>query len=520
MTATAPRPQPSAGRRRFTIGVRARILATVLVLAALGMLVAGTASTVVAERQLTASIDAALKSEVDTFRTHIELALADPDDPTDVRTLLWKALQEQVPTADQAFLAMIDGVPSFITSGDRPFPIERETALIDLIAALPPDSRVRIRQDTTSALGPIRYVAVPVRVEGKQQQGVFVVATSLRQARHDLVRNAEQYALLSVGTLVLIAFGGWLVTGQLLRPLRRLDRAAERISHTDLTARIQVTGNDDITQLTTTVNSMLDRLQQAFDTQQQFLDDAGHELRTPLTVVQGHLEVLDVADPLEVTATRDLVLDELDRMTRLVNDLIMLAQSQRPDFVRFEPVDVDRLLRDVMDKAAALADRRWGLDAVTPLVVEADGQRLTQALLQLADNAVKHTDPEDQITIGGSEVPGGIMLWVRDTGRGVDDADAERIFERFKRAGTSRGADGSGLGLSIVAGIAAAHGGRVRFDHNNPGARFSLVLPLRVVDRTSVRRHGDWEWPSTGQRWADHRVGGVEAARHRRNVVG
>jgi hypothetical protein len=139
-----------------------------------------------------------------------------------------------------------------------------------------------------------------------------------------------------------------------------------------------VTGADDVTELTMTVNTMLDRLQWAFDTQQQFLDDAGHELRTPLTIVRGHLEVLDVGDPLEVSATRDIVLDELDRMARLVDDLVLLAQARRPDFVRFEPVDLDRLIREALDKAQALADRRWVLDAALPVVVAADAQRLTR----------------------------------------------------------------------------------------------------------------------------------------------
>ncbi|HET9518335.1 MAG TPA: sensor histidine kinase, partial [Actinoplanes sp.] len=110
-----------------------------------------------------------------------------------------------------------------------------------------------------------------------------------------------------------------------------------------------------------------------------------------------------------------------------------------------------------------------------------DAQRLTQALLQLADNAVKHTGPGDVVAFGGERTSGGVVLWVRDSGSGVPEQDAERIFERFQRATVSRGTAGSGLGLSIVAGISAAHGGRVTLDHCSPGARFNLVLPLRVV---------------------------------------
>jgi len=472
-------------RRRTVVGVRARILATVLALAGLGVLVTGVASAVVTRRQLIAAVDADLRTEAGEFRAHVKQVADAPRSAADVRSLLRSALEGQVPMDDQVLLGMVDGVPTYVTAGDRPFPLEKESALVARIAALPPDDPIRIRQATTASVGTVRYVTVQLRVTGEARRGVFVVATSLRPAHRSLIRNTQQYAMLSIGALVLIGVGGWLVAGRLLRPLRLLRTAADRISHTDLTSRIPVAGHDDVTQLTTTVNSMLDRLQWAFDAQQQFLDDAGHELRTPLTIVRGHLEVLDAGDPGEVAATRDIVVDELDRMTRLVNDLIMLAQSRRPDFVRLEPVDLDRLLREALDKAQALAERRWVLDSVLPVVVAADAQRLTQALLQLADNAVKHTGTADVVAFGAGESAEGILLWVRDSGPGVPEADAERIFERFQRSRSSRGTEGSGLGLSIVSGIAAAHGGRVTLAGAGPGATFVLVLPLTVLARAA-----------------------------------
>ncbi|GAA2655378.1 sensor histidine kinase [Paractinoplanes durhamensis] len=475
---------------RPTVGVRVRILATVLVLAGLGMLVTGATSLLVAHRQQITAIDADLRTEVDEFHTHIQRLSG--EGATDVRSLLRSALREQVPMDEQVLLGMVDGVPAYVTRGERPFPLEKESGLIAAVAALPPGEPTRIRQATTTSAGTIRYAVVQLRVAGRPQRGVLAVATSLRPAYAQLAQSAWQYAALSAGALVLIGVGGWLVAGRLLRPLRLLRTAADRISHTDLTARIPVTSRDDVTELTVTVNRMLDRLEWAFDTQQQFLDDAGHELRTPLTIVRGHLDVLDVGDPAEVAATRDIVTDELDRMARLVDDLVLLAQSQRPDFVRMAPVDLDRLLREALDKAQALADRRWVLDATPPIVVLADAQRLTQALLQLAHNAVKHTGAQDVIAFGGMQAPGGVLLWVRDSGPGVPEEDVERIFERFQRARAARGTEGSGLGLSIVAGIAAAHDGRVALDQGGPGARFSLMLPLRVVSRTPgpTRRPG------------------------------
>lgn len=478
---SAPPIGGSAERR--TIGVRARILATVLILAGLGMSVTGVASLALQRRQLITQIDSELATTAREFSVSVGRAGTDPRAGTDVPSILRSALERQVPSSDQVELAMVDGQPAFVTPGERPFPIERETALLARIAALPKNDLTRVRPGHSAAVGAIRYAAVQLQVAGSGRRGVFVVAASLRPVRQTLIRSAWQYAVLSLAALVMIGVGGWLVAGRLLRPLRLLRGAAERISHTDLTARIPVTGHDDVTELTRTVNAMFDRLQWAFDAQQQFLDDAGHELRTPLTIVRGHLEVLDPDDPQEVATTRALALDELDRMSRLVSDLIVLAQAGRPDFVRLEPVDCDHLLRDVLGKARALADRHWVLESSPAVTVCADPQRITQAMLQLADNAVKHTRPGDLIAFGGMESQAGVVLSIRDTGSGVAAEDAERIFERFGRSGASRGQDGSGLGLSIVAGIAAAHGGRVELDPPGwaPGARFSLFLPLTIV---------------------------------------
>jgi signal transduction histidine kinase len=473
-------------RRGLTIGVRARILATVLVLAGLGLGVAGALSIAVERRQMLDHIDASLQVDVAEFRTFASDPAVIGAPGTDVAAILRTALERQAITTHEVVLGMINGKPAFVTPGRRPFAIEAERRLIAEIAAIPASAPTSIRESETS-IGTIRYAAVQVRVAGRPERGTLVVAASLRPVHQAFVRSIRQYVLLSAAALVLIGLGGWLVAGRLLRPLALLRQGAERISHTDLTARIPVTGNDDVTELTRTVNTMLDRIQGAFDAQQRFLDDAGHELRTPLTIVRGHLEVLDVADPSEVAATRDLVMDELDRMSRLVSDLIVLAQAGRPDFVRLEPVDLDRLLRDVLDKAQALADRHWVLDGSLEVTALADPQRITQAMLQLAHNAVKHTAVDDVIAVGGVQTGGRILLWVRDTGSGVSEADAARIFERFGRSGTVRG-DGSGLGLSIVSGIATAHGGRVTLDQprDGGGARFSLVLPLFVLPRNAA----------------------------------
>jgi signal transduction histidine kinase len=466
--------------RALLAPVRVRVLASVLLLTALAMAVAGTVSVLVQRAALVSRVDTSLARDVDEFRA---LAETDPGRPATVESLLNAAVQRQVPSADQTYLGVLPGRDSLVPAGRRPVELEDQPSIVDTVRALPAGAPVRIRQASTE-VGPVRYAAVPVSVAGTPGTGYYVVATVLRPQQQVIRQGAVQYALVALGSLGLVGLGGWLVAGRLLRPLRLLREATERISHTDLSLRIPVTGKDDVSELTGTVNAMLDRLQAGFEEQQRFLDDAGHELRTPVTIVAGHLEVLDVHDPAEVAEVRDLALDELDRMGRLIRDLTLLAKSRRPDFVHVAPVDLLQLTDDVLSKAVALGRRRWTLDSRADVLVSADGQRLTQALLQLADNAVRHTTEQDEIAIGSAIEHDRVRLWVRDTGPGVAAADQQRIFERFARAGDAEGrtGEGSGLGLAIVSAIAQAHGGRVVLDSTpGHGATFTLLLPAGAV---------------------------------------
>ena len=245
---------------------------------------------------------------------------------------------------------------------------------------------------------------------------VVVFADRSRAGLHDTMRTFATVAALSV--LLVVGFAA-VQSGRLLAPLRTLRETADEINDSDLSRRLPETGNDDITALTRTFNRMLDRLEAAFVGQRQFLDDAGHELKTPLTVLRGHLELLDVGNPEEIAETRELLLDEIDRMSRLVGELILLAKSDRPDFVTPRPVDLTGLTVDTLAKARGLGDRTWTLDETASITVPVDEQRLTQALLQLCDNAVKHTDVGDEVALGSSYDGRTARLWVRDTGPGV-----------------------------------------------------------------------------------------------------
>jgi two-component system OmpR family sensor kinase len=230
---------------------------------------------------------------------------------------------------------------------------------------------------------------------------------------------------------------------------------------------------------------MLDRLERAFDAQRHFLDDAGHELRTPLTIVRGHLELLE-DDPAKRRRTIELVLDEVKRMGRIVDDLIVLAKSEEPDFLQLEPVDVATLTNELHEKASALGPRAWRIDAVGRGIIVADRQRLTQAVVQLAQNAVEHTGAGAEIGLGSRVSPGQARFWVRDTGSGVAPGDRERIFERFERGGEANH-EGAGLGLAIVSAIARAHGGRPELEGAaGAGATFSITVPTDQLEREGL----------------------------------
>jgi signal transduction histidine kinase len=331
-------------------------------------------------------------------------------------------------------------------------------------------------------IGSILYIAEPIEIQGKNV-GVFVVAHLTAGERQEALEAFKVVIEVTLVAMILVVLLAWIAAGKLLAPLRSLTTTARAIEEWDLSQRLVVEGQGEIAELATTFNEMMDRLEKAFATQRNFINDAGHELRTPITIIRGNLELMG-DDPQEQEETMALVMDELDRMSRFVEDLLLLAKAEHSDFLQLETVEVGALTEELFAKAKALGNRNWELDAVASCIIVADRQRITQVIMNLAQNAAQHTKSEDTIALGSAVSGRNVRFWVRDTGEGISPIDQQRIFDRFARAANSRRrSEGAGLGLSIVRAIVEAHGGKVYVNSQlGTGSTFAVILPIEPFE--------------------------------------
>lgn len=381
-----------------------------------------------------------------------------------------------IPAEGEFMLAFINGKLYKSSPAALPNSLREERTLLDYWSKL----TGRVKGTKVIANDPIRYLTEPVIIQGKNR-GLFVAIHSTASESRKQNEVTAVMVLVTSIVLVITALVMWGVAGRVLVPLRLVTATARSIGESNVTQRILVQGADEIAELTITFNEMLDRLEAAFTSQRNFINDAGHELRTPITIIRGHLELLG-DDPEEQQETIALVMDELDRMNRLVNDLLLLAKAERPDFLSLETVEIDVLTEELFTKAVALGDRNWQLECKASGQIVADRQRLTQAIMNLAQNAVEHTVLNDAITLGSLVTNTEVRFWVRDTGEGIAANDIERIFERFARANnTRRRSEGYGLGLAIVKAIAEAHGGKIELESQlGKGSLFTLIIPIKT----------------------------------------
>jgi two-component system OmpR family sensor kinase len=460
--------------------VRSRILAAILAVSALGLVAAGGTAYLIGRQGIVSDVDLRLAEQVTAARFVALEGDSAGQTFTTTREALEAIVATVVPDRNGSSLGILGGRAAFVPGVSVAFDLPSDPAFVDRVLSEVSDGTVRLGTATTE-LGELRYIAAPVAID--DERGVFVIAVDLHAelaAFNDAFRN---YVLVAVGALAIIGLVGFATVGRLLAPIRRLRIAAEEITATQRTTRIPVVGRDDVSELTGTVNDMLDRLDSALTNQRRLLDDVQHELKTPITIVRGHLELLDPSDPADTEATRAIAIDELDRMSGLIDEIGVLAES-RMLVMRRDGIASAELTAEVLAKAQGIPGHDWRQGGAAASRVSVDRQKIVQAWLQLADNAAKYSPAGSPIFIGSTDLQGEVEFWVRDGGPGIPVGAEERILERFGRADTT-GVSGSGLGLSIVQSIVRAHGGRMIVASSVNGSRVGFALPL-VRERARI----------------------------------
>jgi heavy metal sensor kinase len=298
---------------------------------------------------------------------------------------------------------------------------------------------------------------------------------------------------LLLGLIVVLAvaiWGGFLVIKWALAPVKKITSTAEEITSRHLDKRLpMVETGDEIANLSRTLNQMIGRLDESFQSVNRFTADASHELRTPLTIIRGELEtsLLDESLSENVRETIYSLIEETENLSKIVQCLLALSRLDSGS-VQMERVRLDlaELVSTITDQMVPLADEKRVMltaQAQERVEVEGDRVRLKQVVVNLLDNAIKYTPEGGTVTVGVNVSERRAQLEISDTGPGISASDLPHVFDRFFRADQVRlgTTEGAGLGLSIVQSICAAHGGFVKAEnHANGGCRFVVQLPLAI----------------------------------------
>lgn len=336
----------------------------------------------------------------------------------------------------------------------------------------------------------LRLISVPILYQGNLLN-VVQVGTSMKPVEHTLKRLMT-VLLISIPVALLVSLaGGWFLAGRVLRPVSLMTDAAKKIAAGDLSQRLaDEASEDEIGQLADTFNNMIARLDASFRQIRQFSSDASHELRTPLTVMKGETELVlrrqrDCEDYKSVLESN---LEEIDRMTRIVDELLFLSRADLGEVkMATDPVTLTDLLEDIQQQASVLGQEQHiqvRLGTLQAATVLGDDLRLRELFLNLVDNAVKYSKPGGTVTITLHTEPGLARVAIQDEGIGIRPEALRQIFNRFYRTDEARAHTkaGTGLGLAICAWIAEVHHGRIEVQSRlGEGSTFTVTLPLAPI---------------------------------------
>jgi signal transduction histidine kinase len=468
------------------LSLRARLLVLLICVTAAFLLIMGAVSTIVLSRRLGGEFNSQLIAAAQHSPQQIA---SNPGNYVAVEITYFPVQVRPLTGSSGATVELAAAAANLITRhvaryyiGGQPFAVPPTTG--------PPTTGPR-------TAGPrLRAVArlIPARANGGTR-GVLVVARPVTAVTGQ-VRAIVIVELITGGALILLlaVSGRWLI-GRGLAPLNQMARTAHQItSRGDLTARMpDADDSTEVGQLGGAINAMLDRIQQAFGARwrseqkvRQFAADASHELRTPLTTIRGYAELYrqGALGPDQLPDAMRRIEQESQRMSTLVAELLELARLDRTSSLDLAETDLSVLVRDAAADARAVeAGRPVTAEAPDRLIAVVDEARIRQVLANLLGNVREHTPPATPVAVRLAPVRGGAVLEVADAGPGMPEGDAARAFDRFHRGADRPGSEdgrgaGSGLGLSIVQAIAAAHGGQAVLESQaGYGTRVRIWLP-------------------------------------------
>jgi heavy metal sensor kinase len=332
---------------------------------------------------------------------------------------------------------------------------------------------------------PVRLLTVPVVERGRI---IHLVQVAMPLESAETARSRFLFILLGLAPIALggAGIGGWFLARRALAPVDAMVEAARKIGAEDLSRRLEAaTSDDELGRLAAVLNDMLARLERSFAAVRHFSADAAHELRTPLTILKGELEVALRSASAEPEYQRVLTscLEEVDRLSALVEDLLFLARSDSGNLKLVQaPVNLAEVLEEVIPALCALAETTGVLFTATApsaLWVHGNGPMLFRLIFNLGENAINYTPEGGLVEVTLNQDGSNARLAVRDTGPGIAPEEQARIFDRFYRGDPARGRGGTGLGLALARSIVLAHNGQISVESTvGKGSCFSVLLPL------------------------------------------
>ncbi|WP_404289844.1 ATP-binding protein [Glutamicibacter arilaitensis] len=482
-----------AERQGSTVSARLRIVGWIVLTTALALLAVTVTMRSIMSGQVADAANVGITQEIEEFRTFAAEGL----DPQTARPfasmdeLLERYLARQQPMAGEAIVGQANG-QVFSAHGVLDQTGAMLVADTQLLTQILDDSRTSAVYET--GYGTVRWAktvaeeAAASEQPGSTQRAQLVVAQFTAGAQEEANRQAVLLFGVAAGGLALTAGIAWLVAGQIMRPIRTVRETTASITAQDLSARIPVAGRDDLAQLAQTINAMLDRVEASHLAQRHFIAEAREHLNEPQRRLAATLHEL-VREDLPAAQRANIACgaqELIAQMGQTLADLDVLAHSGNPDFARPRLVAVGEVTADIAAEAAqsdTYLQRHFRIEQSARADAWLDPERITDALRQLIQNAVAHTDHGDTIRLGSSVDEQSISFWVANDGPGMASEKARALLETYRSAGTGGEREhGMGLGLAVVKAVAQAHRGTAWVESGQgAGARFGLSIPRTAL---------------------------------------